>query len=133
MIHTFKNEQFVKFIIVGGIAAFVNFCSRIFLNLYFNFSISILIAYIFGMLTAFLLNKLFVFRKSNQVIYKSILYFVLVNIIAVIQIWAISKFLAEIFFPLVNISLYKYEAAHAIGIIIPIFTSYIGHLKFSFK
>lgn len=133
MIQTLKSKQFFAFIITGGIAALVNFCSRILYNQWVDFSSAIIIAYITGMLTAFLLAKFFVFTNSNQVLHRSIVYFILVNLVAVIQTWIISMALAQYVFPSLGFQIYPKEIAHFIGISIPVFTSYFGHKYFSFK
>jgi putative flippase GtrA len=129
----FSSREFVLFLLTGGTAAAVNFCSRFFYNQWFSFSTSIVIAYITGMITAYLLAKAFVFKASKQTVSRSIFFFVLINIFAVLQTWAISMWLAYQALPALHIIEYSHEIAHAIGIVIPVFTSYIGHKRFSFK
>lgn len=133
MIKSFISLQFFVFLVTGGTAALVNFGSRIFYNNWFSFSVSIVMAYLTGMITAFVLAKLFVFRQSEQSLSKSIVFFILVNIVAVIQTWLISMGLAYYLLPRLHVVLYIKEIAHAVGVIVPVFTSYIGHKRFSFK
>lgn len=133
MIQTLKSKQFFAFIITGGIAALVNFCSRLFYNQWVDFSSAIIVAYITGMVSAFILARTFVFTSSSQVLHRSIAYFILVNLVAVIQTWVISMALAQYVFPNLNFQIYPKEIAHFIGITIPVFTSYFGHKYFSFK
>lgn len=85
------------------------------------------------MITAFVLAKLFVFKQSQQTLRRSIIFFILVNIIAVAQTWLISIALAYYLLPKLGIIFFVREIAHAVGVIVPAFTSYIGHKKFSFK
>ncbi len=85
------------------------------------------------MVTAFVLAKLFVFRESKQSLSKSIVFFILVNVVAVIQTWLISMGLAYYLLPRLHVALYVEEIAHAVGVIVPAFTSFIGHKRFSFK
>ena len=85
MIGAFKSRQFVAFLVTGGLAAAVNFGSRILYNQWMGFSPAIVLAYITGMITAFVLAKLFVFRDSQRSLHQSALYFVLVNGVAVLQ------------------------------------------------
>ncbi len=127
------SRQFLVFLLTGGTAALVNFGSRIFYNQWFSFSSSIVIAYITGMITAFILAKLFVFKQSQQSLHKSIVFFILVNGVAVIQTWLISLGLAYYLLPRLHIVIYVKEIAHAVGVIVPVFTSYVGHKHFSFK
>mgnify|MGYP000539474371 CR=1 FL=1 len=127
------SKEFFSFIFAGGIAALANFLSRIFLNNFFSFSISIFIAYCNAMLIAYFLMKLFVFKSSNTTYFKSSLYFIIINLLAVIQTLIVSLFLANFFLPSLNIQNNIYEIAHAVGIIIPVITSYYGHKFITFK
>lgn len=127
------SRQFLVFLLTGGIAAVVNFGSRIVYSLWLDFSSAVILAYITGMITAFVLAKLFVFRKSQQSVYHSVAFFVLVNLVAVLQTWAISMGLAYYLLPLIGVTLFVQEIAHAVGVAVPVFTSYIGHKRWSFR
>jgi putative flippase GtrA len=129
----FSSREFVLFLFTGGTAAAVNFGSRFFYNQWFSFSTSIIIAYITGMITAYLLAKAFVFKESKQTVSRSIFFFILINIFAVIQTWLISMWLAYQALPALHVIEYTHEIAHAVGIAVPVFTSYIGHKRYSFK
>jgi Predicted membrane protein len=129
----FFSKQFIIFILTGGTAAAVNFVSRIIYNLWVDFSTAIILAYLTGMVTAFILAKAFVFKDSNQSVHKSILFFSLVNGVAILQTWGISLLLANYLLPAMGISLYIHEIAHAFGVAVPVFTSYVGHKKWSFR
>lgn len=127
------KTEFMQFLLVGGFAAGVNFLCRIGLNQFMSFRWAVFIAYLFGMLTAFLLSKYFVFEESGKHHLHELRDFTLVNILAVIQVWLISVGLAEYLFPAINYTFYSYETAHLIGLGIPAVTSYFGHKYFSFK
>jgi len=133
VIKHFISIQFFVFFVMGGLAALVNIGSRIFYNQWFSFSISIVMAYLSGMITAFVLARLYVFKKSEQPLSKSIAFFILVNLVAVIQTWLISLGLAYYLLPQLHVVHYVKDISHAVGVIIPVFTSYIGHKQFSFK
>ena len=133
MIHEFFSKQFLTFLLTGGIAAIINFGSRVGYNYFMGFSTAVILAYLTGMVTAFTLAKLFVFTQSQQKIHHSILFFILVNLIAITQTWAISMGLAYYVLPSLGVTVYTPEIAHAIGIIVPVFTSYIGHKRWSFR
>ena len=81
----FDTKEFSRFLLTGGIAAIVNFLSRILFNLWVDFSVSVYLAYIAGMVTAFFLKRHFVFSKGKQPISHSIGFFILVNILAYLQ------------------------------------------------
>ncbi|MFA0132060.1 GtrA family protein [Vibrio splendidus] len=133
MAKTYVSKQFLMFLCTGGFAAAVNFGSRIFFNQFMSFSSAIILAYIMGMITAFSLAKLFVFKESKHSAAKSAFYFTLVNIAAVIQTWAVSVFLAYYVLPSVGISTYVDEISHFVGVVVPVFTSFIGHKHLSFR
>ena len=133
MISHFMSRQFIIFLVTGGLAAAVNFGSRILYNQWVSFSVSVVLAYLTGMVTAFVLARYFVFTESSQSMQRSALWFVVVNIVAVIQTWVISMLLAYYLLPRMGFSRFIPEIAHAIGVVVPVFTSYLGHKRFSFK
>ncbi|WP_199748540.1 GtrA family protein [Candidimonas sp. SYP-B2681] len=127
------SRQFLVFLITGGTAAAVNFGSRIVYNQWVDFSTAIILAYITGMITAFVLAKLFVFKDSQQSVHRSALFFTLVNLVAVLQTWAISMVLALYLLPALGVTRFVSEIAHAVGVVVPVFTSYLGHKRWSFR
>jgi putative flippase GtrA len=128
-----KQRQFVAFVIAGGMAAVVNFFSRIVLANWLDYTSSIVVAYIIGMATAFALNRLFVFQDAANAVHHQIFWFTVVNLAAVIQTLLISLLLVKVFFPRVGMTYHPEMLAHAAGVIFPIGTSFIGHKRFSFR
>ena len=118
---------------VGGLAAGINFVSRIGFSEFVSYRIAIILAYIIGMITAFILSKHYVFEQSGRPFKDELRDFTIVNIFAVIQVWLISVALAEYFFPYIYFNFYPEEVAHLIGLGIPAITSYFGHKHFSFR
>lgn len=133
MIRTVVENRFARFVLAGGIAAAVNFGSRIVLNRWVSFSSAVILAYIVGMITAFVLNRALVFGRGQQSTTRSVTYFVLVNLVAVIQTWAISLLLADYILPAMGVTRGVREIAHAFGVIVPVVTSYVGHKRLSFR
>lgn len=133
MMKAFASWQFALFLITGGTAATINFLSRILFNQWLNYSSAIILAYIVGMITAFILARLFVFKQSNQNWHRSALLFALVNVAAVAQTWVISMVLAYYVLPNAGITNFVPELAHAAGVVFPVFTSYLGHKYWSFR
>lgn len=129
----FPSQQFLLFLLTGGTAAAVNFGSRIVYNIWLDYSTSILLAYLTGMVTAFILAKTYVFKGTRRRMGQSALYFTLVNVVAVAQTWAISMVLAMYLLPALGIRLFVPEIAHAVGVAFPVFTSYLGHKHWSFR
>jgi putative flippase GtrA len=133
VIREFLSRQFLIFLLTGGTAAVVNFGSRILYSMWLDFSSAVILAYISGMITAFVLAKLFVFKESHQTLQRSAVFFILVNLVAILQTWAISMGLAYYLLPLLGFSVFVPEIAHATGVIVPVFTSYLGHKRWSFR
>jgi len=98
-----------------------------------SFSSAVIFAYLTGMVTAFVLARMFVFKSSTQSVRQSAFFFALVNVFAVMQTWLISMALAYYILPWCEVVYYKNEIAHGTGVIIPAFTSYIGHKYWSFR
>jgi len=129
----FVSKQFVFFLLTGGVAAAINFVSRVFYSHWFNFSLSIVIAYITGMIAAFVLARIFVFTESKHSLQRSALFFVLVNVVSICQTWVVSIALAFYVLPMVGWKFFVAEISHAVGIIVPVFSSYIGHKHWTFR
>jgi putative flippase GtrA len=133
MISSFMSRQFIVFLVTGGTAAAVNFGSRIVYNQWLPFSGAVILAYLTGMVTAFVLAKMFVFKESTQSTWRAVLFFTLVNVVAVLQTWLISMGLAFYLLPALGVKHFVKEIAHAVGVMVPVFTSYLGHKRWSFK
>lgn len=127
------SARLVKFIVAGGIAAALNFGSRIILSQWLSYTTSIVLAYLIGMATAFILNRLFVFRTTTTALQKQIGWFVLVNVAAVLQTLAISVILARWVLPGIGVEWHNETLAHAVGVAVPVITSYIGHKYLTFR
>ncbi len=127
------SRQFLLFLVAGGIAAGVNFGSRIVLSHWLHYVPAIVIAYCLGMITAFGLNRQFVFEKSSSGVHRQAGWFILVNVAAVLQTIAISLLLARWLLPALSIDFHNDTLAHAVGVAVPVVTSYLGHKHLSFR
>jgi putative flippase GtrA len=126
------GAQFLRFLIVGGIAALVNFGSRIVLSLWLAYAPAIVIAYLFGLTTAFLLNRRFVFTGATNRLHHQMLWFIAVNVVALSQTLLVSLLLADYLLPRLGMTWHAETIAHAVGVVTPVFTSYLGHKHLSF-
>jgi len=133
VIGAFKSRQFLVFLLTGGLAAAVNFGSRILFSQWMGYSAAIVLAYLVGMTTAFVLARQFVFKQGQQALHHSAMYFVLVNVVAVLQTWVVSMGLALYVLPALGVTRFVAEIAHAVGVVVPVFTSYLGHKHLSFR
>ena len=126
-------NQFLRFFATSGVAALVNIGARIPLTWVMPYSASIVVAYLIGMITAFVLARSFVFRPESGDAKGEFLRFSVVNAVALLQVLAVSLVLEAIIFPHIKFSWHAKTVAHAIGVASPAFTSYYGHKFFSFK
>jgi putative flippase GtrA len=125
-------RQLLLFLIAGGTAACVNFGSRILLSEALSFVPAVMLAYVMGMITAFLLNRAFVFTGAANPVAQQARRFVLVNAAAILQTLAISLLLARIVLPALGIVAHAETIAHGFGVVVPVFTSYFLHKHYSF-
>ncbi|WP_102251234.1 GtrA family protein [Xanthomonas arboricola] len=127
------SVKFLKFLLAGGTAATANFGSRILLGHVMPYVPSIVVAYLIGMITAFVLNRIFVFETASTTLAHQALWFTLINAAAVLQTVVCSLAFARWIFPLTGMDFYPETIGHAIGVAVPVFTSYAGHKALTFK
>lgn len=129
---THLSAEFLRFLVAGGVAAVVNMAARWVLDLWLGYSASIVLAYALGMITAFLLNRRFVFQPSGRSVGWELFWFTVVNLLGVAQVWAISIGLGDYALPALGVERWAHDIAHPIGVVSPVFTSFLGHKFVSF-
>lgn len=129
---TIERARFIRFMVTGGLAAIVNLVSRYLLNFLISFASAVAAAYLFGMMTAYVLGRLFVFERSGRTVADEFWRFTVVNLFAAAQVWVISVGLGEYVFPASGFEWHPLDVAHLAGVAVPVLTSYIGHRHFSF-
>jgi len=127
------SRHFARFVIAGGVAALANFGSRIVLGIWLGYVNSIVIAYCVGMVIAFILTRIFVFEPSTNILHHQVIWFTLVNLVAVLQTLFVSLLFARFIFPMIGMNWHIETVAHAIGVAVPVFTSYLGHKHLTFR
>jgi len=127
------SRQLVAFLLVGGLAAAVNFSSRFAFSLVMPFLPAVCLAFLAGLATAFLCNRRFVFTEAGNSTTSQLWRFLLVNLLALLQTLAISLLLRH-WLPLAGVTPRLAEAlAHGVGILAPVFTSYLAHSRWTFR
>lgn len=130
--------RFVRFLLAGGLAAICNFGSRFIYSIFVDFSLAVVLAFVTGLATGFLLNRLYVFTTSRNPVMEQMSWFLVINLLALAQTWGLSVYLAGVLPEL----LFSGEAsgqkwgeaiAHGAGILLPVFTSYLGHRYLTFR
>lgn len=128
------GNTFVRFLVAGGVAAAVNVGSRMCYAEIMPYLASVVVAYVTGMVTAFVLNRYLVFGGQGGKAAHQFLAFTLVNLAAVAQTVGISFLLGESLLPQVLADRAMAETVgHIVGVMVPVFTSYVGHKHFSFR
>ena len=88
---------FAAFLLTGGTAATVNVVARWFLNFVMPYEPAVMLAYLPGMTTAFLLMRVFVFQAADGRIRGQFARFAMVNLVAGAQVLVVSVVLARLF------------------------------------
>jgi putative flippase GtrA len=132
LLERLKSEQFARFLLAGGIAAAANFLSRILFSQFVGFEMAVLMAFCVGLSVGFILNKTYVFWGSSQHVAAEIFYYILVNLFALVQTWLLSLYLAQMLVPELGTELAE-AAAHLAGIMLPVFSSFLGHRYITFR
>jgi len=127
------RHEFLRFVAVGGFAALLNIVSRYFLNRVMGFSAAILIAYLIGMLAAYLLSRRYVFAATERGHGSAFVRFALVNAVSAAQVWLVSLGLARLVFPAMGMTWRADDVAHVTGVASPVVVSYFAHKFFSFS
>lgn len=127
------QSRFLRFLLTGGVAAGVNIGSRLVLSHFAIYEIAVLIAYLLGMTTAYVLARFLVFDPSGRPIESEFIRFSLINLVALAQVWLVSVGLARQLFPAIGFSWHPETVAHVVGVLSPVITSYYGHKFFSFR
>jgi putative flippase GtrA len=127
------RQRFIRFLLTSGAAAGVNIAARYLLEFITTYEIAVAIAYLFGMATAFILARRFVFDAADDKVGGQAARFGLVNAIAFAQVWLISVGLARLLFPAIGFTWQAETIAHGLGVASPAVTSYFLHQHFSFR
>jgi putative flippase GtrA len=132
MIKYFFSKQFLSFVGVGGVAALLHWLSRILLSQWISLNYAVAIAYVIGMLIAFVLNSYFVFPKSMKPKIEQCRDFVVINIAFFPIVW-IATILLKNLFSFMGITLYPDALAHGVALSIPMFGTFLIYKFFTFR
>jgi len=127
------KSEFAGFLVAGGLAALANVGSRMLLSQFASYPVAIVLAYLVGMITAFLLMRGQVFGTRGKRLSSEITAFVVVNVLAVLQTLVVSLAIAYYVLPWIGIQQHAEVIAHLVGVAVPIVTSYYGHKYWTFR
>lgn len=129
-----EHARFLRFLAAGGTSAVLNLGSRALFGQVVSYELSVALAYVVGVVSAFALMRLFVFETAAEgAAHAQFMRFVLVNIFGFVVVWVVSVGLARGVFPAVGFRWHAETVAHLLGIACLALTSYQGHRLFSFR
>jgi putative flippase GtrA len=132
LIRFYFSGVFLKFLLAGGLAALVNFLSRFALQPAVGFDAAVALAYLAGFLTAFFLNRAFVFPRSGKPVRVEMAWFFLFNLIAFPVVVALSIVLRDDVFGHIMPRAVAEALAHACAIMTPVVFNFAAHRLVTF-
>lgn len=128
----YVNGVFARFLVAGGLAALANFASRLLLQPYAGFKVAVVLAYLVGFTTAFLLNRAFVFPKSGKPMRVEIAWFFLFNLLAFPVVVVSAILLRDFVFVRFLPHALAETVAHGVAILIPVAFNFAAHRLVTF-
>jgi putative flippase GtrA len=125
-------KEFLRFLSTSGIAAVVNLVTRYQLSKAVRFEIAVAVSYLFGMLTAYVLARRFVFGSSGRSVVSELKRFAIVNVFSLVLVLSISIGFARQLFPSIGFAWHAEDLAHFIGVAAPAVISFYGHRAYTF-
>lgn len=98
-----------------------------------SFSQAVIVAYLTGMVVAFILFRVFVFPKGSKPIRKQVMWFILVNLAGMAQVWLMSMLLVTIVFPAIGFTWHPEGIGHGLAMATPVVTSFLGHKYLTYR
>jgi putative flippase GtrA len=126
-------KQFAFFLISGAVAAGLNWGSRFLFSEFVRFEVAVVLAFLVGLLSGFMMMRVFVFSGAGKPIVPQVGKYVAVNLFALAQTLVISLLLARWLLPSFGIVEHAEALAHLVGVLVPVVTSYFGHKFFTFR
>jgi putative flippase GtrA len=128
-----ETLRFVSFVVTGGVSASCNLGTRFLLSRVMRYEFAVSLAYLVGMIVAFVLARSFVFEKSERDWHAQLGRFAIVNVFGFAQVCLVSVGLVRLVFPWLAFHWHPEDVGHLIGVASPVFVSYYAHKHFSFS
>ncbi len=128
-----EKIRFARFLLTSGTSAVINVATRWLLSLVLVYEAAVSLAYVVGMVTAFLLARLFVFERAAGSTHEQFARFALVNAVGFTQVWLVSVGLVRLILPAIGFGWNAETIAHVVGLGSLTATSYFLHKWFSFR
>ena len=128
-----RRRQFILFLASGGVAAALNWGSRFVFSLWAPFEVAVVLAFIVGLASGFVLMRVFAFQSAARPILPQIVRFLLVNAAALAQTLIISVVMARWVLPWMGVDDHAEAVGHLAGVLFPVITSYFAHRVYTFR
>lgn len=113
------------FAFVGVLAGAVNIAARYFIDFVTSYEVAVALAFPIALTVAFILNRRYVFNSADHRTGRQFVKFAVINLSALVQVWAISVGLVRFVFPLAGFTWHPELIGHGIGVASPVLTSYL--------
>jgi putative flippase GtrA len=128
-----STNQFSRFLLSGGIAAAANVVSRFGFSLFMPYVPAIVLAFIVGLITAFLLMRAFVFSTGVAPPAQQASYFVLVNLVGLVITVVVSVAVAKLASFVLSNTRASEAIGHVAGVVAPVLLSFYAHKHLTFR
>lgn len=125
--------QVVRFLLLGGTAAAINWIVRFPLSLAMPFPAAVFFSYLIGMMAGFTLYRSYVFPDSPLPLGMQISLFLAVNAIGAAIVLSVSLVLLDIVFPAFASVPFAEALAHGTGIAVGAAVNFVGHKYLTFR
>lgn len=125
--------QIVRFLLLGGTAAAINWIVRFPLSLAMPFPAAVFVAYLIGMMAGFTLYRAYVFPGSLLPLKIQITLFLIVNAIGAAIVMGVSILLLDRVFPAIDLTFFPEALAHGTGIAVGAAANFVGHKYLTFR
>lgn len=133
---SFISKQFLRFLLVGGIAALANFLSRFAFQIIFPYTMSVALAFSLGTVISFIMNRSYTFAAYDEKAMIQFIKFILIAVVGIALAAAIAWICMAIYrisrIDLVNEKQME-SLGHIIAIFLVTFYNFLAMKYFSFK
>jgi energy-coupling factor transport system substrate-specific component len=128
-----RLPQVVRFLLLGGLAAAVNWVIRFPLSMVLPFQGAVLVAYVIGMSVGFTLYRRYVFPGSTRPLLEQTITFLAVNLAGAVVVMAVAGLLLHLLVPLALPALVAEGGAHGFAIGVGAVVNFFGHKLLTFR
>lgn len=133
VVSLYVSAQFARFLLAGGVALLCHWLSRFAFNAFVSYGWAIVLAYLVGIVVAFVLNKIYVFPYSARSLNFEMSVFFLVNIAAFPFVWIIAYALGEWVLADRMPRELALALSHGFAITLPVFVNFALHKFITFR